>query len=187
MKMRLDDLTIPLRLLRLRVEGTVKIGYARTSTIEQIAGLEAQDRELRTAGAQKLFSERVSSVAKREQLEAALEYCREGDVLVVTKLDRWARSMADLVAITSRLKAKGVALNILAMQLDTTTLTGKLMLQLMGCFAEFERDVMLERQREGVAKAKAEGKYKGRVPTAQGKFSQVVQLRGQGVKDRRLG
>ena len=104
----------------------MKIGYARTSTIEQIAGLEAQDRELRTAGAQKLFSERVSSVAKREQLEAALEYCREGDVLVVTKLDRLARSMADLVAITSRLKAKGVALNILAMQLDTTTLTGKL-------------------------------------------------------------
>ena len=72
--------------------------------------------------------------------------------------------MADLVAITSRLKAKGVALNILAMQLDTTTPTGKLMLQLMGCFAEFERDVMLERQREGVAKAKAEGKYRGRVP-----------------------
>lgn len=160
----------------------MKIGYARTSTIEQIAGLEAQDRELRTAGAQKLFSERVSSVAKREQLEAALEYCREGDVLVVTKLDRLARSMADLVAITSRLKAKGVALNILAMQLDTTTLTGKLMLQLMGCFAEFERDVMLERQREGVAKAKAEGKYRGRVPTAQHKAAEVIQLRGQGVK-----
>jgi DNA invertase Pin-like site-specific DNA recombinase len=75
---------------------------------------------------------------------------------------RLARSMADLVAITSRLKAKGIALNILAMQLDTTTPTGKLMLQLMGCFAEFERDVMLERQREGVARAKAEGKYRGR-------------------------
>ncbi len=165
----------------------MKIGYARTSTIEQIAGLEAQDRELRTAGAQKLFSERVSSVAKREQLEAALEYCREGDVLVVTKLDRLARSMADLVAITSRLKAKGVALNILAMQLDTTTPTGKLMLQLMGCFAEFERDVMLERQREGVAKAKAEGKYRGRVPTAQRKAAEVIQLRGQGVKPEEIG
>ena len=88
--------------------------------------------------------------------------------------------MADLVAITSRLKAKGVALNILAMHLDTTTPPGKLMLQLMGCFAEFERDVMLERQREGVAKAKAEGKYKGRVPTAQRQAAEVVQLRGQG-------
>ena len=158
----------------------MKIGYARTSTIEQIAGLEAQDRELRTAGAQKLFSERVSSVAKREQLEAALEYCREGDVLVVTKLDRLARSMADLVAITSRLKAKGVALNILAMQLDTTTPTGKLMLQLMGCFAEFERDVMLERQREGVAKAKAEGKYRGRVPLLNGRQPRSFSCEGRG-------
>jgi DNA invertase Pin-like site-specific DNA recombinase len=69
--------------------------------VEQIGGLEAQGRELRAAGARKVFAERVSSVAKREQLEAALDYCREGDVLVVTKLDRLARSMADLVAITS--------------------------------------------------------------------------------------
>lgn len=160
----------------------MKIGYARTSTVEQVAGLEAQERELRSAATEKVFGERVSSVARRDQLEAALDYCREGDVLVVTKLDRLARSMADLVAITSRMKAKGVALNILAMQLDTTTPTGKLMLQLMGCFAEFERDVMLERQREGVAKAKAEGKYKGRVPTAQRKSAEVVQLWGQGVK-----
>ena len=88
----------------------MKIGYARTSTVEQVAGLEAQERELRSAGTQKVFSERVSSVARRDQLEAALDYCREGDVLVVTKLDRLARSMADLVAITSRVKAKGVAL-----------------------------------------------------------------------------
>ena len=158
----------------------MKIGYARTSTIEQIAGLEAQDRELRTAEAQKLFSERVSSVAKREQLEAALEYCREGDVLVVTKLDRLARSMADLVAITSRLKAKGVALNILAMQLDTTTLTGKLMLQLMGCFAEFERDVMLERQREGVAKAKAEGNIGGGYPLLNARQPRSFNCEGKG-------
>jgi DNA invertase Pin-like site-specific DNA recombinase len=160
----------------------VKIGYARTSTVEQVAGLEAQERELRSAGAEKVFSERVSSVARRDQLEAALDYCREGDVLLVTKLDRLARSMADLVAITSRVKAKGVGLNILAMQLDTTTPTGKLMLQLMGCFAEFERDLMLERQREGVARAKAEGKYRGRVPTAQRKAAEVIQLRGQGVR-----
>jgi DNA invertase Pin-like site-specific DNA recombinase len=90
--------------------------------------------------------------------------------------------MTDLVAITSKLKAKGVELQIMAMNLDTSTPTGKLMLNLMGSFAEFERDIMLERQREGVAKAKAEGKYKGRVPTAQRKAAEVVQLRGQGVK-----
>jgi DNA invertase Pin-like site-specific DNA recombinase len=162
--------------------GTMKIGYARTSTAEQIAGLEAQDCELRAAGVEKVFSERVSSVAKREQLEAALDFCRKGDVLVVTKLDRLARAMTDLVAITSKLKAKGVELQVLAMNLDTSTPTGKLMLNLMGSFAEFEREIMLERQREGVARAKAEGKYRGRVPTAQRKSAEVVQLRGQGVK-----
>jgi DNA invertase Pin-like site-specific DNA recombinase len=162
--------------------GSMKIGYARTSTVEQIAGLEAQERELEAAGAEKVFSERVSSVAKREQLETALDFCRHGDVLVVTKLDRLARSMTDLVAITSKLKAKGVELQVLAMNLDTSTPTGKLMLNLMGSFAEFEREIMLERQREGVARAKAEGKYRGRIPTAQRKAAEVVQLRAQGVK-----
>jgi DNA invertase Pin-like site-specific DNA recombinase len=175
-------MTMTLHLLRLRAEGTVKIGYARTSTVEQVAGLEAQERELRSAGGEKVFSERVSSVARREQLEGAIDYCREGDVLVVTKLDRLARSMADLVVITSKLKAKGVELQVLAMNLDTTTPTGKLMLNLMGSFAEFEREIMLERQREGVAKAKADGKYKRRVPTAQRKAGEVVQLRGRGVR-----
>ena len=163
----------------------MKIGYGRTSTVEQVAGLDAQERELRAAGADKVFTERVSSVAKRAQLEAAIEFCRDGDVLVVTKLDRLARSMADLVAITSRLKAKGVELQVLAMNLDTTTPTGKLMLNLMGSFAEFEREIMLERQREGVARAKAEGKYRGRVPTAQRKAAEVITLRGQGVKPER--
>jgi DNA invertase Pin-like site-specific DNA recombinase len=90
--------------------------------------------------------------------------------------------MTDLVAITSKLKVKGVELQILAMNLDTSTPTGKLMLNLMGSFAEFEREIMLERQREGVAKAKADGKYKGRVPTAQRKGAQVLELRRQGVK-----
>ena len=160
----------------------MKIGYARTSTIEQIAGLEAQEWELRETGVEKVFSERVSSLAKREQLEAALDFCRKGDVLVVTKLDRLARSMTDLVGITARLKAKAVELQVMAMDLDTSTPTGKLMLNLMGSFAEFEREIMLERQREGVARAKAEGKYKGRVPTAQRKAAEVIQLRGQGVK-----
>src|SRR5690349_7225027 len=80
--------------------GTMKIGYARTSTVEQVAGVEAQERELRAAGAEKIFSERVSSIAKREQLESAIEFCRHGDVLVVTKLDRLARSMTHFAAIT---------------------------------------------------------------------------------------
>ena len=92
---------------------TMLIGYARTSTRDQKAGLEAQLRDLEKAGCNKVFLEKLSSVAAtRPQLEAALEWVREGDVLVVTKLDRLARSVADLVAITETLKKKGVALRV---------------------------------------------------------------------------
>lgn len=157
------------------------VGYARTSTVEQSAGLEAQERDLRDAGCSKIFSEKVSSVAThRRQLEAALDYVREGDTLVVTKLDRLARSVADLVAITATLNEKGVGLRILAMNLDTGTPTGKLMVNLLGSIAEFERELMLERQREGIARAKAEGKYKGRAPTARQRTAEVLKLKGEG-------
>jgi DNA invertase Pin-like site-specific DNA recombinase len=151
----------------------MQIGYARTSTLEQIAGFEAQKRDLEAAGCSKVFAEQVSSVAQRDQLEAAIDYLRDGDSLVVTKLDRLARSMRDLLDIVARIEAKGAGLRILAMNLDTTTATGKLMLNVLGSVAEFERSMMLERQREGVAKAKAEGKYKGRKPTARAKAGEV--------------
>jgi DNA invertase Pin-like site-specific DNA recombinase len=159
------------------------IGYARTSTTEQVAGLEAQQRELTQAGCEKLFVEQLSSVAtKRPQLDIALEFAREGDEFVVAKPDRLARSLEDLLAIERRLRTKGVSLSVLSMGLNTGDATGRLLLQVMGAIAEFERTLMLERQREGVAKAKAEGKYKGRAPTAQVKAAEVVRLRGDGVK-----
>jgi len=158
------------------------IGYARTSTTDQKAGLEAQLRDLSAAGASRIFQEELSSVAtKRPALERALDYVREGDTLVVTKLDRLARSVADLVAITETLRTKGVALRILSMNLDTATPTGKLMLNLLGAIAEFERELMLERQREGIAKAKTEGKYKGRAPTARAKAEDVLRLKAGGM------
>lgn len=157
------------------------IGYARTSTVDQAAGLEAQQRDLKAAGCTKVFSEQLSSVATvRPHLEAAMDYVREGDTLVVTKPDRLARSTADLLGITERLKAKGVALRILSMQMDTSTPTGKLMLTMLGGIAEFERDLMLERQREGIAKAKVDGKYKGRAPTARRKAADVLRLKAEG-------
>jgi len=157
------------------------VGYARTSTTEQMAGLEAQLRDLEAAGCHRIFKEQLSSVdTKRPELERALDYVREGDTLVVTKLDRLARSMGHLVEITGGLKAKGVELKVLALNLDTSTPTGKLMLNLMGSIAEFERELMLERQREGIAKAKAEGKYKGRAPTARRKAVDVRRLRAEG-------
>ncbi len=157
------------------------VGYARTSTTDQTAGLEAQLRDLEAAGCYRIFKEQLSSVeTTRPELERALDYVREGDTLVVTKLDRLARSMAHLVEITGKLKAKGVELKVLALNLDTSTPTGKLMLNLLGSIAEFERELMLERQREGIAKAKAEGKYKGRVPTARRKAADVRRLRAEG-------
>src|ERR1700730_544217 len=152
------------------------IGYGRTSTIEQVAGLESQIRDLKAAGAEKLFRENVSSVAPRKQLEAAIEFAREGDTLVVTKIDRLARSVRHLCEIVDRLQAKGVALRILNMNLDTNDATGKLMLQIIGSIAEFERSIMLARQLEGIAKAKAEGKYRGGIPTARAKAEQVFAL-----------
>jgi DNA invertase Pin-like site-specific DNA recombinase len=150
------------------------IGYARTSTLDQKAGLAAQLRDLEAAGCERIFTEEVSSVdvVRREQLAEALSFARTGDTLVVTKLDRLARSVAHLVELLARLEGKGVALRILAMGIDTSTPTGKLMLTVLGGVAEFEREIMLERQREGIAKAKAAGKYKGRAPTAQAKAAQ---------------
>ena len=157
------------------------IGYARTSTVEQEAGFDAQRRDLVAVGCEKVFAEQVSSVAQRDQLQACLDYARDGDVIVVTKLDRLARSMANLLDIVTRIEAKGGSLLILAMNLDTTTATGKLMLNVLGSVAEFERSMMLERQREGIAKAKTEGKYKGRAPTARAKAEEVRKLLTDGV------
>lgn len=159
------------------------IGYARTSTLDQKAGLEAQERDLAAAGCERVFVEQVSSVdvAKRERLAETLAFARQGDTLVVTKLDRLARSVAHLVDLLGQLEAKGVALRILTMGIDTSTPTGKLMLTILGGVAEFEREIMLERQREGIAKAKAEGKYKGRAPTARSKADEVLALHKQGI------
>lgn len=169
--------------IRRVVEMGVFVGYARTSTLDQIAGLEAQIRELQTAGCTKIYEEQVSSVdvAHRDRLREALAYLRDGDTLIVTKLDRLARSVANLMEILRQLEAKGVALRILAMGIDTATPTGKLMLTILGGVAEFEREIMLERQREGIAKAKAAGKYRGRAPTAQRRKGEVQTLVAQGI------
>ena len=160
----------------------MEIGYARTSTLEQTAGLEAQLRDLKAAGVGKVFSEQLSSVdAERPQLEAAIDFAREGDVLVITKIDRVARSVANLCEIEARLHKKGASLKVLNPQLDTSTSIGRLVFNMVGAIAQFEREIMLERQREGIAKAKAEGKYKGRAPTARAKADDVLTLLKNGV------
>jgi DNA invertase Pin-like site-specific DNA recombinase len=163
----------------------ILIGYARTSTTEQSAGLEAQVRDLLAIGCKKIFQEQVSSVAERAQLDAALDYARDGDTLVVTKLDRLARSARHLLEIVDTLEGKGVSLRILNLggdTVDTRGATGRLILNVFAAFAQFEREMMLERQREGIAKAKAEGKYKGRKPTARVKAPDAVRLFREGKR-----
>lgn len=157
------------------------VGYARTSTLEQVAGFEAQVEALARAGCERVFREQVSSVAHRPELESALTFVREGDTLVVTKLDRLARSVAHLGQIMEALGARGVGLKIIDLGLDTTTATGKLMLNVLGSVAEFERAMMLERQREGIAKAKVEGKYLGRAPKISGQAERIRDMAEQGM------
>ena len=158
------------------------IGYARTSTNDQHAGLDAQRRDLAASGCERIFDEQVSSVARRDRLDEAIQYLRDGDVLVVTKLDRLARSVADLVMLVAEIERRGASLRILAMNLDTHTQTGKLMLNVIGSVAQFEREIMLERQREGIQKAKRDGKYRGRKPTAAVRKDEIVTLLAGGVK-----
>jgi DNA invertase Pin-like site-specific DNA recombinase len=170
------------------------VGYARTSTVEQEAGLAAQERELKAGGCEEIYSERVSSVTKRPRLEEAITFLRKGDTLVVTKVDRLARSTTKLWELVEELKAKGVGLRVLNLggeTVDTTSASGKLILTIFAGFAQFEREIMLERQREGITKAKADGVYKGRKPTARAKAEDARKLANEGLKiaeiARRLG
>lgn len=163
----------------------MNVGYARTSTADQKAGLEAQERDLRAAGAERVFSEHVSSIAKRAALAECLAFLREGDALMVTKPDRLARSTAELLTIEADLTKRKVGLVVLSMggeRLDTRNPTSKLMLTILGGVATWEREIMLERQREGIAKAKAEGKYRGRSPTVARQADTIREMLAGGAR-----
>lgn len=164
----------------------MNIGYARTSTADQVAGFESQLNTLQDAGCEKIFKEQVSSVAVRLQLTAAIEFAREGDKLMVTKIDRLARSVSGLLDIIKQLEQKKVSLCILNLGMDTETPTGTLMLTVLGSIAQFEREIMLERQREGVAKAKEAGKYRGRQSIAIDKQKSVLKLIASGISKSRV-
>lgn len=139
------------------------IGYARVSSISQ--SLDLQLEALAAAGCEKVFSEKRSGTTTdgRDALEQALDFAREGDTLIVTRLDRLARSMLDLKQIVAGLASKGVTFRCLQQGgIDTTRPDGKLLLNILASFAEFETDLRRERQRDGIDKAKAAGVYKGR-------------------------
>jgi len=155
------------------------IGYARVSTEGQ--ELTAQLEQLEEAGVEKVFKEKASGVKEdRPQLAAMLEHVRKGDTVVVCKLDRIARSTKHLLEIVEALEARKVAFKVLNINLDTSTPTGKLMLSMLAAIGQFEREMMLERQREGIRLAKAAGIYKGRKPTAKGQAARVLELIRQG-------
>lgn len=142
------------------------VGYARVSSAGQ--SLDIQREQLGEAGCERVFEEKRSgrTAMDRPALHDALGFVRDGDALIVTRLDRLARSITDLRVIVDGLTAKGVGFRCLQQgALDTTRSDGKLLLNILGSFAEFEADIRRERQMEGIAKAKEAGVYRGRKPT----------------------
>jgi DNA invertase Pin-like site-specific DNA recombinase len=157
------------------------VGYARTSTTDQIAGYEDQIAHLTKLGIEKVFAEQASAVASRPQLEACLDFLREGDVLIVTRLDRLCRSTAHFCEVFDRLERKKVAIRVLDLGIDTSSPTGRMVAEIVVAVAAFERRLLIERQKVGIAAAKAEGKYRGRVPTARRRFNEVLDLHQAGA------
>jgi DNA invertase Pin-like site-specific DNA recombinase len=159
-------------------------GYARTSTARQVYSLEQQREDLIAAGVPEanIYAEQVSSVAEREQLNRLLSVVRSGDVIVAKSLSRVARSVRHMGELIDALADKGVALRILDFNLDTSTAQGRLMLNVLTSVYQAEREWTLERQRVGIEKAKAEGKFRGGVPTARKKSAAVLAMNTAGVR-----
>jgi DNA invertase Pin-like site-specific DNA recombinase len=158
---------------------TQTIGYARVSTEDQDCSI--QEEALRAAGATIIRSERKSGTTTtgRTELATVLDFLREGDTLLVTRIDRLARSLIDLEGIVAQLRAKGAYLRATEQPIDTSTPAGRAFLQMLGVFAEFETAIRRERQMEGIAKAKAKGVYKGRKPSVP--VDKVREMKAQGM------
>lgn len=154
-------------------------GYARVSTTDQ--DLELQEEALKAAGCEIVRSEKVSGTGRqgRRELETLLEFVREGDALVVTRIDRLARSIGDLQDIARLLRDKGADLKATEQPIDTSTAAGKAFLDMLGVFAEFETNLRRERQMEGIAKAKLRGVYRGRKPSID--RAEVLRLKNDGL------
>lgn len=154
-------------------------GYARVSTTDQ--DLTVQQDALEKAGCEIIRAEKVSgtSIQGRDELNTLLEFLRDGDELVVTRVDRLARSVLDLQTIVRDIKSKGVHLRATEQPIDTSTPAGKCFLDMLGVFAEFETNLRRERQMEGIAKAKERGVYKGRKPSVD--KSQIIELHKMGL------
>lgn len=161
----------------------MKIGYARVSRKDQ--NLDRQMDALTAAGCEKIFQEKASGAkADRQELQLLLQQIRNGDTVVVTKLVRFGRSLKDLISNVNLVQEKGADFVSLTERIDTTSPSGKFMFHMMGAFAEFERDLIIERTTEGLTSARARGRVGGRPkglsPVAQKKASIVSALYKEG-------
>lgn len=157
------------------------IGYARVSSTDQ--DLTLQIEALKAAGCTVIRTEKRSGTTTdgRTELATILDFIRAGDTVAVTRIDRLARSIADLAAIVRTLEAKGAALKATEQPIDTTTAAGRAFLQMLGVFAEFETAIRKERQMEGIAQAKAAGVYKGRPPSISAEDVRTLRDQGMGA------
>ncbi|MGU3408071.1 recombinase family protein [Methylobacterium brachiatum] len=156
-------------------------GYARVSASSQ--SLTIQQAALSASGCDVIRSEKATGtkLEGRSELETIIQFARAGDSITVTRIDRLARSVGDLATIVKRLEAKGVTLHVIEQPIDTSTAAGRCFLQMLGVFAEFETAIRRERQMEGVAKAKAEGVYKGRKPSIDAERVKALASQGMGA------
>ncbi|MBB6505444.1 DNA invertase Pin-like site-specific DNA recombinase [Sphingomonas endophytica] len=156
------------------------VGYARVSSAGQ--SLDVQFDALKAAGCEKLFAEKESgtSTDNRKALADSLDFIREGDTLLICRIDRLARSVGDLETIVATIKRKGAFLKAIEQPIDTSSPAGVAFLQMLGVFAQFETAIRKERQAEGIAKAKADGRYKGRKPTVDA--DAVRALKAEGIR-----
>jgi DNA invertase Pin-like site-specific DNA recombinase len=159
-----------------------RYGYARVSSLDQNTSI--QKDALEASGCNRIWEEQASGTSRnaRPELTSVLSYLREGDTLVVTRVDRLARSVKDLQDIVYELKDRGVHLQALEQPIDTSTAAGKAFLDMLGVFAEFETSLRKERQLEGIAKAKAKGVYKGKQPLSDNKRVHIIELFNGGMK-----
>jgi DNA invertase Pin-like site-specific DNA recombinase len=159
------------------------IGYARVSTTDQ--NLEVQESALRAAGCDLIRAEKRSgtTTAGREELRTVLDFLRAGDVLMVTRIDRLARSIGDLQDIVRTVKKRGASLKATEQPIDTSTAAGKCFLDMLGVFAEFETNLRKERQLEGIADAKARGVYRGRKASIDTARVKALRAQGMGASD----
>ena len=161
----------------------MKVGYARVSSVEQ--NLESQIKSLKEFGCEKIFQEKVSgtSTKNREELKKCLDFVREGDEFVITRIDRCSRSILDLQLIVNQLKDKGVSITATEQSISNKDATGKCFMDMLGVFAEFETNLRYERQMEGIKIAKEKGKFKGKQSSIDVKRLKVLKEEGVNPTD----